>query len=73
MQQAAPEFLIGPLRVLTMREMTFFYVVSQPVPFADLDKVLDPLKWLATNEQALWFCRSEVPRTLPNERWPVYG
>ena len=41
--QATPEFLIGQMRVLTMREMTFFYVTNQPIPFADLDKDFDPL------------------------------
>jgi hypothetical protein len=41
--EATPEFLIGPMRVLTMREMTFFHVASQPVPFVNLDQVLDPL------------------------------
>ncbi|MCL5997712.1 MAG: hypothetical protein M1546_16890 [Chloroflexi bacterium] len=41
--QATPDFLIGQMRVLTMREMTFFYVTNQPVPFPDLDKDFDPL------------------------------
>ena len=31
------------MRVLTIREMMFFHVASQPVPFANLDQVLDPL------------------------------
>lgn len=31
------------MRVLTMREITFFHVSSQPIPFSDLDTVLDPL------------------------------
>lgn len=43
MKPQASEFIIGQTRVLTMSEMTFFYVTNQPVPFADLDKVLDPL------------------------------
>jgi len=41
--QAAPEFLIGQMRVLTMREVTFFYVTNQPTAFANLDRDLDPL------------------------------
>jgi effector-binding domain-containing protein len=42
-QQAAPEFVISQMRVQTMREITFFCVTSQPVPFADLDKDFDPM------------------------------
>ena len=41
--QPTPAFLITPMRVLTMPELTFFFVASQPVAFADLDQVLDPL------------------------------
>jgi effector-binding domain-containing protein len=41
--QASPEFLIGQMRVLTMREMTFFYVTNQPTPFANLDRDFDTL------------------------------
>jgi effector-binding domain-containing protein len=40
---SAPEFLIGQMRVLTMSEMTFFYVTNLPTAFADLEKDLDPL------------------------------
>ncbi len=41
--QATPEFVIGQMRVLTMGEKTFFYVVNQPILFSDLDKDLDAL------------------------------
>ena len=41
--QATPEFVISQMRVQTMREITFFYVTNQPVPFTDLDKALDPM------------------------------
>ncbi len=41
--QAIPEFFISPMRVQTLPEITFFYVTSPPIPFADLDKHLDPL------------------------------
>ena len=40
---ATPEFVISQMRVQTMREITFFCVASEPVPFAGLDKVLDPM------------------------------
>ncbi|MBN1641217.1 MAG: GyrI-like domain-containing protein [Anaerolineae bacterium] len=38
-----PDFLIGQMRVQTMREQPFFYVVSRPVPMDDLDEELDRL------------------------------
>jgi effector-binding domain-containing protein len=38
-----PEFLISEMRVLTMREETFFYVVGQPTAMAGLDGELDAL------------------------------
>jgi len=38
-----PEFLIGQMRVQTVREETYFYVASPPTPFADLDNALDLL------------------------------
>ena len=41
--QATPEFIISPMRVQTLPEITFFYVTSEPIPFSDLDKHLDPL------------------------------
>jgi hypothetical protein len=41
--QTTPEFLITQMRVLTMKEMTFFYVTAQPVPFDRLDESLDAL------------------------------
>jgi hypothetical protein len=41
--QATPEFVISQMRVQTMHETTFFCVTSQPVPFTDLDKDLDPM------------------------------
>ena len=41
--KATPEFVIGPMRVLTTREMSFFYVANKPTPFANLDRDLDPL------------------------------
>lgn len=41
--QAMSEFFISPMRVQTLPEITFFYVTSPPIPFADLDKYLDPL------------------------------
>src|SRR6266536_1997543 len=41
--RATPDFLIGPMRVMTMSEMTFFYVTNRPTAFADLDRDLDSL------------------------------
>jgi len=41
--QAAPEFVIGQMRVLTMSEETFFYVANKPTVLADLDKDLNIL------------------------------
>jgi len=41
--QPAQDFMISELRVLTLPEITFFYVTSQPTLFANLDDVLDPL------------------------------
>jgi hypothetical protein len=41
--QTTPEFIISPMRVETLPEITFFYVTSPPIPFADLDKYLNPL------------------------------
>jgi effector-binding domain-containing protein len=41
--QATPAFVISQMRVQTMREIPFFCVISRPVPFADLDKDLDPM------------------------------
>ena len=41
--QATPEFLISQMRVQTLPEIAFFYVTSPPIPFAELDKYLDPL------------------------------
>ncbi len=38
-----PDFLIGQMRMQTMREETYFFVASPPTPFADLDKALDIL------------------------------
>ena len=38
--QATPEFIISPMRVQTLPEITFFYITSPPIPFADLDKHL---------------------------------
>ena len=43
MERAIPEFVISKMRVLTMPEMTFFYVTNQPTAFANLDRDLDPL------------------------------
>jgi effector-binding domain-containing protein len=43
MVQATPEFVISQVRVMTMREMTFFYVTNQPTAFANLEGDLDPL------------------------------
>ncbi len=40
---ASTDFLIGPMRVLTKRGMTFFHVASPPTPYAELDKALDIL------------------------------
>lgn len=37
------EFLIGEMRVQTMREETFFYVACPPTPMAGLDQELDAL------------------------------
>jgi effector-binding domain-containing protein len=42
-QQATPEFLISAMRLLTMPEITFFYVTNQPTAFANLDRDLDLL------------------------------
>jgi len=41
--KATPEFLISQMRVLTMGEITFFYVMNQPTAFANLDRDLDLL------------------------------
>jgi len=41
--QATPEFLVGQMRLLTMREITFFYVTNQPTRFENLDRDLDSL------------------------------
>jgi effector-binding domain-containing protein len=41
--RATPEFIISPMRVQTLPEITFLYVTSEPIPFTDLDKYLDPL------------------------------
>jgi effector-binding domain-containing protein len=38
-----PEFLIGQMRVQTMREETFFHVACAPTPMAGLDRELDVL------------------------------
>jgi effector-binding domain-containing protein len=51
--QAATDFLIGQMRVLTMPALTYFYVTNQPVPFADLDKDFDPLLDKLCEAQAL--------------------
>jgi hypothetical protein len=40
-KQSAQDFMISPMRVLNMPEITFFYVISPPT--ANLDEVLDPL------------------------------
>lgn len=40
---ATPEYLITPMRELTLPELTYFHVTTQPTPFAGLDKALDPL------------------------------
>ena len=41
--QSLPEFLISQARLMTMPEITFFYVTNQPTAFANLDRDLDPL------------------------------
>lgn len=41
--QATPEFVISQMRVQTMREQPFFYVVSRPTAMGGLDKELDLL------------------------------
>ena len=41
--QTTPEFLIGQMRVQTMREETFFYVACAPTAMAGLDQELDLL------------------------------
>ena len=41
--QTTPEFLIGQMRVQTMREETFFHVATQPMAMSGLDKELDLL------------------------------
>ena len=41
--EANPEYVIGKLRVLTMKEQTFFYVTNQPTALANLDRDLDTL------------------------------
>ena len=41
--QARPEYLMSQMRVQTLPEVTFFYVTSGPIPFAELDKHLNPL------------------------------
>ncbi len=41
--ETTPEFIISPMRILTMPATTFFHVTSSPTAFADLDNVLDPL------------------------------
>ena len=41
--QTSPAFLIGQMRVQTMREITFFYVTNRPTPFSDLDRDFDPM------------------------------
>jgi hypothetical protein len=41
--QADPEHILSEVRVLTMNAIRFFYVTHEPVPWGDLDKILDPL------------------------------
>ena len=41
--QAIPEFVISPMRVQTLPEISFFYIAGKPVPFSDLDKDFDTL------------------------------
>lgn len=41
--QATPEFIISPMRVLTLPEINFFYVTGRPMPLADLDKDFDAM------------------------------
>lgn len=41
--QATPEFIISQMRVQTLPGIAFFCVTSEPIPFTDLDKYLDPL------------------------------
>lgn len=38
--QASPEFVIGQMRVQTMPELTFFYMVNEPTPITNLDNDL---------------------------------
>jgi effector-binding domain-containing protein len=47
-----PEFLIGQMRVQTMREETFFHVTGRPVPMSALDEELDRLIPLLEAAQA---------------------
>ena len=41
--QANLEFFISPMRVLTLPEISFFYIAGRPVPFTDLDQDFDAL------------------------------
>jgi effector-binding domain-containing protein len=41
--QVTQDFQISQVRMLDMPEIPFFYVTSQPIAFANLDQVLDPL------------------------------
>jgi hypothetical protein len=41
--QTPQDFVISPMRVLTLPEISFFHAASQPVAFSQLDQVLDPL------------------------------
>jgi hypothetical protein len=41
--QTTPEFIISQMRVQTMREQPFFYVVSRPTMMSGLDEELDLL------------------------------
>jgi len=47
-----PDFLIGQMRVQTMREETFFHVTGRPVPMSELDDELDRLIPLLEAAQA---------------------
>ncbi|MBN1246598.1 MAG: hypothetical protein JXC32_03020 [Anaerolineae bacterium] len=40
-QELDAAFVIGPVRLLTVREETFFHVVCPPTAMADLDRELD--------------------------------
>ena len=42
-REASTDFVIGQIRVQTMREETCFFVASQPVPMNKLDKEMDIL------------------------------